>query len=392
MKHADFTLQLHELRNANLYRHMRTLSTAQEREIILDNKQVLLFSSNNYLGFSREAFLQESILNAVNLYGIGSGGSRLTTGNSTLHMQLESAIAMLKKTESCLTFTSGYTANVGTISSIGTAESIIFSDALNHASIIDGCRLARAKTVIYAHNDIDDLRNKIREYKPQKGLVISDSVFSMDGDIAPVQELAQLCHEYKLLLMIDDAHATGVLGKTGGGSLEYFGLKSQDVDILLGTLSKALASEGGFICAAEDICTYVRHTARSFIYTTAPSPATIATSLATIEHIHTHPERVLQLQKNIRYFADGLKELGLAANAQTPIFPIIIGAEEQALRISEEFLQQNIFVPCIRYPTVAKGQARLRITLMATHTQQDMEYVLYVLRNCMHKYGILSAR
>ncbi len=382
----DFIKKLTALKDAGLYRQRRTISTAQEREVILDGKKVLLFSSNNYLGIGAESFFVQHVVEAIGVYGTGAGGSRLTTGNSALHMDLESTLAQFKKTEACLTFTSGYTANVGTVSAIGDTETVIFSDALNHASLIDGCRLARGRVVIYAHGDVDDLLLKIREHRPQKGLLVTDSVFSMDGDLAPMSELVEIAHEHDMLLMVDDAHATGVLGATGRGSLEHFALGAQAVDVLMGTLSKALSSEGGFVCGSEALCDYLRHTARSFVYTTAPSPGNVAASLAALEYLDTHPERVQQLQKNNAYFADALNALGIHANAETPIFPVLIGNEEEAMRISDVFLQQDIFVPCIRYPTVAKGKARLRFTLMATHTRQDIDRVLDVLKECIQRY------
>ena len=381
----DFSSALMEIRTANLYRSLKTLETAPGRTAVLDGKEVLLFSSNSYLGLAKAPDIISKAKEAMDAYGTGSGGSRLTTGNMPLHMELEKTLASFKGTQACLVFTSGYTANLGALTALADAESVIFSDVLNHASIIDGCRLAKAKTVVYAHNDPDDLLAKIRETRPKKGIIVTDSVFSMDGDLAKLPELARIKKEYGLLLMVDDAHATGVLGASGRGSLEHFGLQNQSVDILMGTLSKAIPSEGGFICGSEELCDYLKNSARSFIYTTALSPGTVAAATAAVEHICKHPELVRRLQDNVRYFSKCLNELGIRASDRTPIFPVIIGEEDKALCNSGKLLERGVFVPCIRYPTVAKGTARLRFTLMATHTREDMDYAVSCLKSICAK-------
>ena len=382
----DFAAALDALKTVNLHRKPHTLSTAQGRVATIDGKEALLFSSNCYLGLAEEPGIVSRAREALSMYGTGSGGSRLVTGNTRLHLDLEKLLATFKGTESSLLFTSGYTANLGALSALADADSHIFSDELNHASIIDGCRLSRGKTVIYRHNDPEDLVIKIRAAQPRKGIIVTDGVFSMDGDIAPLPELVKIKEEYGLLLMVDDAHATGTLGASGRGSLEHFGLEAATVDVLMGTLSKAIPSEGGFICGSETLCDYLRNTARSFIYTTAPAPASVAAAIAGIEYIRDHPERVARLQNNARYFARRISELAnlpqasLPTAGETPIIPVIIGEEGAAKRASEALLEAGIFVPCIRYPTVARGQARLRFTLMATHSAQDMDYVVERMR------------
>ncbi len=379
----DFAAALAGIKNANLYRSLRTLSAAQGRETIIDGRKVLLFSSNSYLGLSEEPDIVRRAVRAIEQYGTGSGGSRLVTGNMPPHMELEALLAAFKGTETSLAFTSGYTANLGAITALAGKDSVIFSDALNHASIIDGCRLSGAKTVIYEHNDPADLVARIRAVRPQKGLIVTDGVFSMDGDIARLPELVRIKKEYGLLLMVDDAHATGVLGRTGRGSAEHFGLDGRDIDALMGTLSKAIPSEGGFICGTGDLCDYLKNTARSFIYTTAPSPGTAAAAAAGVEYVRDHPERVRRLRENVRYFSDRLAGLGVASRGDIPILPVIIGDEDAARRASEALFALGVFVPCIRYPTVAKGRARLRFTLMATHTTRDMDYAADCLKTVL---------
>lgn len=386
----DFAAALAEIKNAGLYRSFKTLDTAQGREVVIDGKKTLLFSSNSYLGLANEPDIVRKSSQALKKYGAGAGGSRLTTGNLTPHMDLESRLAAFKGTRSCLVFAAGYMANLGAITALSHKDSVIFSDALNHASIIDGCRLSRARTVVYRHNDLDDLVSKIRDVRPPKGLIVTDGVFSMDGDMAKLPELAQIRKEHGLLLMVDDAHATGALGRSGRGSLEHFGLDSHAVDVVMGTLSKAIPSEGGFICGSGELCDYLKNTARTFIYTTALSPAAAAAAAAGVEHIQNHPQRVRRLQDNALYFATRLRELGLDACEETPIFPVIIGEEAAAGRISEELFRRGIFVPCIRYPTVAKGKARLRFTLMATHTRHDMDYAISCLKDVLPDAGAFN--
>ncbi|MDR1776477.1 MAG: 8-amino-7-oxononanoate synthase [Desulfovibrio sp.] len=370
----DFAARLSELKKAHLHRSVYTFCSPQGREAEVNGKRVLVFSSNNYLGLAQDPVIKQKATAALERFGVGTGSSRLVAGNMTPHMELEALLASFKGTEAALVFTSGYTANVGVISALCDRDSVIFSDALNHASIIDGCRLSKAKTVVYAHNDPDDLLQKIRETCPGKGLIVTDGVFSMDGDIAHLPELARISREHKLLLMVDDAHATGVLGETGRGTLEHFGLGPDAVDVVMGTLSKAIPSEGGFICGSRNLCEYVRNTARAFIYTTSPSPATVAAAAGGIEHIRDHPETVRRLQDNVRHFASRLRASGLPCAGETPIVPVVVGGEALALRASEELFNLGIFVPAIRYPTVAKGQARLRFALSAAHTHDDLDY------------------
>ncbi|MCL2761179.1 MAG: 8-amino-7-oxononanoate synthase [Desulfuromonadales bacterium] len=376
--------KLGEIKKNNLYRQLRTLSKAQSKNTVIDGKEVLLFSSNSYLGLADNKEIKKKAVDAIRKYGTGSGGSRLTTGNFDLHMELEAKIAAFKRSDAAILFNCGYMANTGIIPALcNDEETVIFSDALNHASIVDGCRLSKAKTVIYAHNDIDDLREKIKEVRPKKGMIVTDGVFSMDGDIAELPKIVQLAKETRLAVMVDDAHATGVIGKTGRGTAEYFGLSHSDIDVMMGTLSKAIPSEGGFVCGSTNLCDYLRNSSRSFIFSTSISPATVASSIAALEYIAGHPERVTRLQNNIAYLNHSLERIGISSKSKTAIIPIIIGDEEKSLAAFYKLFEMGIFVPCIRYPTVKKGEARLRVTLMATHTHSDIDYLTECLKRAL---------
>lgn len=368
----DIQDKLQTIKDNNLYRTMRYLSKPQDKYTTIDNKDVLLMSSNNYLGLCNNEQVKLAAIDAINKYGLGSGGSRLTTGSYDLHRELEKKLAKFKKCEDALIFNTGYMANVGVISSICDSEYYIFSDELNHASIIDGCRLSKGKTIVYKHNDMKDLYEKINEIKPKKGMIVTDSVFSMDGDIAKVDEIVKIAKEFNLLTLVDDAHATGVIGKTGRGSSEYFNCK---VDITIGTLSKAIGSEGGFACGNKDIIDYLKNKARSFIFSTALSPAVINGAIKSLEIIETS-YLTKKLNDNIKYMCEGLKNIGFEVESESPIIPIHIGDEALALKFSEMLLDNNIFIPAIRFPTVPLNKAILRMTLMATHSYDDIDLVL----------------
>lgn len=369
----DIKNKLDFIKENNLYREIKYLSKPQDKFTIIDNKNVLLMSSNNYLGLCNNEEVKQSSINALNKYGLGSGGSRLTTGSYILHKELEEKIAKFKNEESSLIFNTGYMANLGVISAICDENYYIFSDELNHASIIDGCRLSRAKTIIYKHNDMYNLEEKIKEVNPKYGVIVTDSVFSMDGDICNLPKIIEISNRYNLLTIVDDAHATGVIGKSGRGSSEYFNLKP---DITIGTLSKAIGSEGGFVCASSDIIDYLKNKARSFIFSTALSPAIIAGSIKSIDIIEKNQILVKKLQSNVKYMVKGLKNIGFDTNSLTPIIPILIGEEKIALKFSEKLLEEGIYIPAIRYPTVKKGEAILRLTLMSTHDSEDLDFAL----------------
>ena len=362
---------LAQKKSQQLYRNTKEISSAQAAHIIYQGQNQLMLASNDYLGLIDHPEIKEAAKEAINIYGVGSGGSRLTTGTLPLHNQLETALASFKHTEKALIFNTGYMANVGIISALGIKDSIIFSDELNHASIIDGCRLSHAKTVVYKHNDMKDLAEKLQEHAGCQGLIVTDAVFSMGGDIAPLPDIMALAEQYHVLTMVDEAHATGGIGATGRGIAEHFGLKHQP-DVLMGTLSKALAAEGGYVCGSQLLIDYLRNTARSYIFSTSLSPAVLAAATKALELLETQPSMVHQLQENTRIFCKTLQQEGIEAHSDTAIVPIVLHDEELALRVAEELNRQNIFISPIRYPTVPKGQAMLRAALMATHTPEEL--------------------
>lgn len=376
----DFTKDVLETaKRNNTYRTLRTMETPESSHVKIcvagahaSSEQILL-ASNSYLDLANIPELKQAMAQAVLDWGTGSGGARLTTGNKTPHDELENELAKFKGEEAAITFNTGYMANVGTISALCGKSDIIFSDALNHASIIDGIRLSRATCVVYKHNDMIDLERAIQENATnQKMLIVTDAVFSMDGDLANLPELLRIAHTYNCLLMIDEAHATGVIGRTGRGLAEHYGCEHADVTV--GTLSKAIACEGGFVAGKKQLIEFLKNKSRSFIFTTAMSPAMAAGALRNLRFLESHPERVQQLQENVKFFCEALQREGLnVPQSPSAIIPVIIGDEAAALNASAKLLERGYVIPAIRYPTVAKGQARLRASLMATHTREELK-------------------
>ncbi|AOY76533.1 8-amino-7-oxononanoate synthase [Clostridium formicaceticum] len=380
---------LKDIKDRGLYREFKFLSGPQSKYTLIGNKRVLLMTSNNYLDLCNDVRLKDAAEAAIRTYGVGAGGSRLTTGSYELHDQLEKKIADFKNTEAAILFNTGYMANIGVVTAIADKEWILFSDALNHASIIDGCRLSGAKIVVYKHCDMEDLRKKIKAYEGKKRCIVTDGVFSMDGDIAPLDKIVELAKANNLLTVVDDAHGTGVLGNRGTGCVEYFNLKGQ-VDIQIGTLSKALASEGGFVAGSKSLVTYLRHKARSFIYSTALSPATIAVSLCSLDIVKSEKDRRDRLLENTKWFQEELKKLGFhVLESNTAIIPLIIGSAEKATKLSEKLFEKDIFISAIRPPTVPDHTSRLRITLMATHSREELKYVLNGLKEAGMELGMI---
>lgn len=377
--------KLDELKKNALFRSMRTMNSEQSKYAIVNEKKQLLMSSNSYLDLAANPRVKEAAARAVLLWGAGSGGSRLTTGNTALAEELEKALAKFKRKEATLLFNTGYMANVGIISALTDKESVIFSDEFNHASIIDGSRLSGAKIIVYKHNDMQDLETKIVSTQYRKGLIVSDAVFSMDGDIANLPEIVKLSQKYHLLSMLDEAHATGVIGANGQGIVEYFNYTAEP-DIIMGTLSKSLGSEGGFACASNAIINYLINKARSFIFSTAQCPAALGAALEALKLIEEDNALVKQLQHNVDYFCACLRRQGINANSPTPIIPIIIGDEAKAMSVAKELENEGVLIPAIRYPTVPKGTARLRVALMATHTDEELEHTAHLISKAIKKY------
>lgn len=363
--------ELDGLRRQNLYRTMTALEGPQTTAVKAEGKIQRLFSSNNYLDLANDPEVKAAARGALEQYGVGAGGSRLTTGTGPLHVRLEEELARFKGREAALVFNTGYMANVGILSALVGRGDVIFSDQLNHASIIDGCRLSGAEVVIYRHNDMDDLEDKLKLHSGRRGLIVSDGVFSMDGDLAPLPKLVELAKRYGVHTMIDEAHATGVVGDTGRGTEEHYHMEGS-VDVLMGTLSKAVGSEGGFVCGSAELIQYLTNKARSFIFSTALSPVTMAAGLRGLQKIQEEPQRVVQLRNNMAFLCRELERYGISAQSDSAILPILVGEEKRAMAAMEELKQRGYYVSAIRYPTVARGSARLRVALMSSHTREEL--------------------
>ena len=384
---ADGVKKLH---GESLFRNETVFASAAGPRTIVDGREVLMLASNDYLDLARDGRVVAAAAEALKRYGLGTGGSRLTTGTTALHRELEDALARFKGTESALVFNTGFAANSGIIPALCPAGGTIFSDELNHASIIDGCRAAKARTVIYRHNDVGDLERKIRAANPRAGgVIVSDAVFSMDGDVAHLPEILVLAEEFGLFSMIDEAHSTGVLGKSGHGICEHFGAERKP-DVLMGTLSKALGAEGGFVCCTAAMRDYLRHKCRSFVFSTSLPAAVMAGALAALRIIVEGPQRTEDLRANVEFFLAELAKHGIDARTESAIVPVLIGDEGRAAAVAKELLARGVFASAIRYPTVARGEARLRFALMATHTRNDLERAARETAAAIKKYGITS--
>lgn len=368
--------KLRNIKNKELYRDFNYIQSSQSNTVFINNKKVLLLGSNNYLDLSDNIILKKHCKKIIDSYGLGAGGSRLTTGTYDLNKDLEDSLSQLKKTESALVFSTGYMANVGVISSLCDRNWVIFSDKLNHASIVDGCILSGAKLVRYNHLDMDDLIKKIHTHKGKNNLIVTDGVFSMDGHIAPLDEIALIGAKHNIITMVDDAHGFGVLGKKGSGVVSHFNLEDK-IDIQVGTLSKAIPSIGGYVCSKKHIIDYIKNSARSFIYSTGLPPAHIATSLGAIEYMKTLDSTRKHLLEMSLWLKKKLIELGYeVTNTQTPIIPIIIGDARKCHQLSNALLEDGIYVNSIRPPTVPKKTSRLRVSLMASHTYEQLNFFI----------------
>lgn len=363
--------ELDRLREQELYRTMTVLEGPQTTVVESAGRPQRLFSSNNYLDLANDPEVKAAACEALEQYGVGAGGSRLTTGTGPFHVRLEEELARFKGREAALVFNTGYMANVGIISALMGRGDVIFSDQLNHASIIDGCRLSGAEVVVYRHNDMADLEDKLRVHQGRKGLIVSDGVFSMDGDLLPLPQLVELAKRYGVRTMIDEAHATGVVGATGRGTEEYYHMEGS-VDVLMGTLSKAVGSEGGFVCGSAELIQYLINKARSFIFSTALSPVTMAAGLRGLQKIQEETQRVAQLRDNMAFLCRELGRYGFPAQSDSAILPIVVGEEKKAMAAMEALKERGYYVSAIRYPTVARGSARLRVALMSSHTREEL--------------------
>jgi 8-amino-7-oxononanoate synthase len=371
---TEMRQRLEELRERGLYRRMRLVAGPQGPRVTLDGRRVLLLCSNNYLGFADHPRVRTAAAEAAMRYGVGAGASRLVSGNMTLHRRLEERLADFERAERCVLFGSGYLANMGVISALAREGDVVFSDALNHASIIDGCRLARSETFVYDHLDTEHLEWGLHEAQGRGSLIVTDGVFSMDGDVAPLAEIVELAGRYDARVMVDEAHATGALGPGGRGSVAAAGLE-EEVDVVVGTLGKALGGYGAYACCDEQTASYLVNTARTLIFSTGPPPPSVAAALAALDLLCSEPRQVERLQRNARVLRDALAEQGFDLPAgDTQIVPVVLGAPELALDVCERALRRGVFAQAIRPPTVPAGTARLRLSAIATHTPAELAW------------------
>ncbi len=375
--------ELESRRTRHLYRHTRTADSPQQPHMVIDGKPMLVFCSNDYLGLANHPDIISAFRQAANEYGVGSGAAHLVSGHSRPHQQLEEALAEFTGRERALLFSTGYMANLGVANALlSNRNDTVYADRLNHASLVDAGLLSGAKMVRYPHNDIANLGKRLlaTDAGDITRLILTDGVFSMDGDVAPVQKLATIAREHNTWLMVDDAHGIGVLGKTGAGLLEAEDLNQNDVHILMGTLGKALGTAGAFVASSNDLIEYLIQTARTWIYTTAQPPAIAAATLASLKLVQSEHWRREHLQALIKQFREGATQLGLPLMPSgTPIQPILIGSSEQAVNLSQKLAENGIWVTAIRPPTVPVGTARLRVTLSAAHTAEDVDKLLSAL-------------
>jgi len=386
---ADFIeAELEELKRQGLYRRLRRVEGEQGPTLNLDGQEVLNFSSNNYLGLANHPALRAAGKEAIERYGCGSGASRLISGNMTLHEKLEAKIAALKGTEAALVFNSGYQANIGVLSALAGEGDVILSDALNHASIIDGCRLSRATVVVYPHCDLGILEDGLKNAPARiRKLIVTETLFSMDGDEAPLAEIVNLAERYGAMVMVDEAHATGVFGPNGAGVVAKLGLGNR-VPVQMGTLGKALGAFGAYVAGSSELRELLINRSRSFIFTTSLPPAVMAMAIAAIDLVYKEPQRRLALWHNCRALRDGLKKLGFSlGESQSQIQPLVIGDAQKCMDFSERLLQKGVFAQGIRPPTVPPGTSRLRITLMATHTHENLHRALKAFEEVQAGFG-----
>ena len=383
--------ELQAIKNASLYRRLRRVENEQGPTLVIDGREVINFSSNNYLGIANHPALAEAAKAAIDRYGCGSGASRLISGNMALHEELERCLAKFKGTEAALVFNSGFQANTGILSTLAGEGDVIFSDALNHASIIDGCRLSRAKTVVYAHGDLNQLESALKQAaSSRRRLIVTETIFSMDGDQAPLSGIVELAEKYDAIVMVDEAHATGVFGNNGAGVMQKLGL-GEHVLVQMGTLGKALGGFGAYVAGSSALRELLINRCRSFIFTTSLPPAVMAMALAAIDLVEREPERREVLWNNCRLLASGLKKIGFPlAEVQSPILPLIIGGADDCMRLSEQLLARGVFAQGIRPPTVPPDTSRLRITVMATHTREHIETALGAFKEIKPPHGDLS--
>jgi glycine C-acetyltransferase len=395
LKHLS--AQLDDLKQRGTYFKLRVLDDVQGPVCTYDGKKVINLASNNYLGLCDHPKLREAAIDAAKKFGVGSGAVRTIAGTMKIHMDLEEKIARFKNVEACVVFQSGFAANAGTVSSILGKEDFIISDELNHASIIDGARLSRAKIKVFRHKDVAHAEELLKEIQNEPGhkLIITDGVFSMDGDIGPVDKLCDLSDKYGAIMMVDDAHASGVLGRNGRGSVDHFGCHGR-VDVQVGTLSKAIGALGGYVCGSRDLIDYLYHRARPFLFSTSHPPSVAASCIAAFDLLEEEPERIERLWDNTRYFKAELGRIGFDIGgvttpaSETPITPIIVGDGKKTMEFSKALFDEGLMATGIAFPTVPEGKARIRTIMTSEHTKEQLDQALETLETVAKKLGIFS--
>ena len=382
--------ELETLKSQGLYRPLRVLEQEQRARTNFDGRSVVNLSSNNYLGLTTHPRLRERALRAIEEFGVGSGSVRTIAGTMAIHLELERRLAEFKRTEAVVVFQSGFTANAGTVSSILTKEDVIVSDELNHASIIDGARLSRATIKVFPHKDVEAARAILRDLPAtQRKLLITDGVFSMDGDLGPLPALCDLADEYGCIMMVDDAHASGVFGQNGRGTVDHFGVHGR-VDVQVGTLSKAVGALGGYVAGSRSLIEFLYHRARPFLFSTSHPPSVAATCIAAIDVLMEEPHIIDQLWENTRFFKAGLQSLGFDTGiSESPITPVIVGDGALTMRLSDRLFESGVFAQGIAFPTVPRGKARVRTIVTATHSQDELQFALDTFGRVGRELGVI---
>jgi glycine C-acetyltransferase len=383
--------ELESLKQQGLYRQLRVLEGEQASRATFDQKSVVNLSSNNYLGLTTHPRLRQAALDAVEKYGAGSGSVRTIAGTMEMHMELEGRLAAFKNVEAVVVFQSGFAANAGTVSAILTKDDVVISDELNHASIIDGCRLSRAAIKVFPHKDADAARRILSELPAeQRKLLITDGVFSMDGDLGALPALCEIAEQFGAIMMVDDAHASGVFGRNGRGTIDHFKCHGR-VDIQVGTLSKAVGVLGGYVAGTRAFVEFLHHRARPFLFSTSHPPAVAAACIAAIDVLETEPQWMARLWENTAFFKAGLQDLGFnTGRSESPITPVIVGEAQVAADMSDKLFHAGVFAQSIGFPTVPRGQARLRTIVTATHTREDLQFALEMLAKVGKELGVIE--
>jgi len=382
--------ELDALKAQGLYRHLRVLDREQAARTKVDGREVVNLSSNNYLGLTTHPRLKQAALRALEEFGVGTGSVRTIAGTMALHMELERRLADFKKTEAVVVFQSGFAANAGTVAAILTKDDVVVSDELNHASIIDGCRLSKASIKVFPHRDVAAARAIVRELpKSQRKLLITDGVFSMDGDLGALPDLCGVAEDYGCIMMVDDAHASGVFGRNGRGTVDHFDLHGR-VDIQVGTLSKAIGALGGYIAGNRNLVEFLHHRGRPFLFSTSHPPSVTATCIAAIDVLLEEPQLIETLWNNTKFFKGGLRELGFDTGlSESPITPVIAGEASRAMKLSDRLFEEGVFAQGIGFPTVARGKARVRTIVTATHTRDDLQFALDAFKKVGKEIGLI---